>query len=46
MNANRVRDFAKATGQLAKTDHLDAAVLSDFAEKLAATVTALTRRKS
>lgn len=34
VNAKRVRDFAKATGQLAKTDRLDAAVLSDFAEKL------------
>jgi len=34
VNARRVRDFAKATGQLAKTDRLDAAVLSDFGEKL------------
>jgi transposase len=34
MNARRIRDFAKATGQLAKTDRLDAAVLSDFGEKL------------
>jgi transposase len=34
VNARRVRDFAKATGQLAKTDRLDAAVLSDFADKL------------
>lgn len=34
VNARRVRDFAKATGQLAKTDCLDAAVLSDFGEKL------------
>lgn len=34
VNAKRVRDFAKATGHLAKTDGLDAAVLSDFAEKL------------
>jgi len=34
VNARRVRDFAKATGQLAKTDRLDAAVMSDFAEKL------------
>jgi transposase len=34
VNARRVRDFAKATGRLAKTDRLDAAVLSDFAEKL------------
>ena len=34
VNARRVRDFAKATGQFAKTDRLDAKVLSDFAEKL------------
>jgi transposase len=34
VNARRVRDFAKATGQLAKTDRLDAAVLSEFGEKL------------
>lgn len=34
VNARCVRDFAKATGQLAKTDRLDAAVLSDFGEKL------------
>jgi transposase len=34
INAKRVRDFAKATGKLAKTDRLDAAVLSDFADKL------------
>jgi transposase len=41
VNAKRVRDFAKATGQLAKTDRLDAAVLSDFAEKLRPRVSAL-----
>jgi transposase len=34
VNARRIRDFAKATGQFAKTDRLDAAVLSDFGEKL------------
>ena len=31
VNAKRVRDFAKATGQLAKTDKLDARVLAHFA---------------
>ena len=31
-NPRQVRDFAKATGQLAKTDLLDAAVLAHFAE--------------
>ena len=41
VNARRVRDFAKATGQLAKTDRLDAAVLSDFADKLRPAVSAL-----
>jgi transposase len=34
VNARQVRDFAKATGQLAKTDHLDAAMLSLFAERV------------
>lgn len=32
INPRRVRDFAKAAGQEAKTDRLDAAVLSQFAE--------------
>jgi transposase len=32
VNPRQVRDFAKATGQLAKTDRLDAAVLAHFAE--------------
>jgi transposase len=32
VNPRQVRDFAKATGRLAKTDRLDAAVLARFAE--------------
>jgi transposase len=32
VNPRQVRDFAKATGQLAKTDVLDAAILAQFAE--------------
>jgi transposase len=32
VNPRQVRDFAKATGQLAKTDQLDAQVLARFAE--------------
>jgi len=32
INPQRVRNFAKARGRLAKTDALDAAVLADFAE--------------
>ena len=32
VNPRQVRDFARATGQLAKTDALDAAVLARFAE--------------
>jgi transposase len=32
VNPRQVRDFAKATGQLAKTDTLDAQVLAHFAE--------------
>lgn len=31
MNAKRVRDFARATGRLAKTDKLDAQVIAHFA---------------
>jgi transposase len=34
LNPARVRHFARATGQQAKTDHLDAAVLSDYGQKL------------
>jgi len=34
VNPRRVRDFAKATGELAKTDKIDAAVLALFADKL------------
>jgi transposase len=33
-NPRQVRDFAKATGQLAKTDRLDADVLALFAERV------------
>ena len=32
VNPRQVRDFAKATGRLAKTDSLDAAVMAHFAE--------------
>ena len=32
VNPSQVRDFARATGKLAKTDFLDAAVLAHFAE--------------
>lgn len=34
INPRQVRDFAKATGTLAKTDGIDAAVLSHFAESV------------
>jgi transposase len=34
LNPRQVRDFAKATGQLAKTDVLDAGILARFAEAL------------
>ena len=33
-NPRQVRDFAKATGQLAKTDKIDAAVLAHYAEAI------------
>ena len=34
VNPRQVRDFARATGKLAKTDALDAAVLAHFAEAI------------
>jgi transposase len=34
VNPRQVRDFARATGQLAKTDALDARVLALFAERV------------
>src|SRR5690349_2831971 len=34
VNPRQVREFGKATGQLAKTDQLDAAVLALFAERI------------
>lgn len=34
INPRQTRDFAKATGQLAKTDKVDAAVLAAFAKKI------------
>lgn len=34
VNPRQIRDFAKATGRLAKTDTIDAAVLAQFAEAI------------
>ncbi len=34
VNPRQVRDFAKATGQLAKTDRIDADILAPFANKV------------
>jgi len=34
INPRQARDFARATGQLAKTDRVDAAVLADFARAI------------
>src|SRR3954449_8445664 len=34
INPRQVRDFAKATGQLAKTDAIDAAILAFFADRI------------
>lgn len=39
VNPRQVRDFAKSTGQLAKTDRIDAAVLALFAERIRPAVT-------
>jgi transposase len=41
VNARQVRDFAKATGQLAKTDAIDAHVLALFAQRIEPPVRAL-----
>jgi len=41
INPRQVRDFAKATGQLAKTDRIDADVLALFAERVRPDVRAL-----
>jgi transposase len=41
VNPRQVRDFARATGTLAKTDRLDAAVLAHFAEAVRPEVRAL-----
>ena len=41
INPRQVRDFAKATGQLAKTDALDAQVLARFAEVIQPTLRVL-----
>lgn len=41
VNARQVRNFARATGQVAKTDKLDAALLALFAERIRPPVRAL-----
>lgn len=41
VNPRQVRDFAKATGQLAKTDRIDARVLALFGERVQPAVRAL-----
>lgn len=41
VNPRQVRDFAKATGQLAKTDAIDAQILALFAERVRPTPRAL-----
>jgi transposase len=42
VNPRQVRDFAKATGQLAKTDRMDADLLARFAERVRPEVRELT----
>ena len=34
VNPRQIRDFARATGKLAKTDRLDAAAIAHFAEAI------------
>jgi transposase len=41
VNPRQVRDFAKATGELAKTDRIDASMLAHFAEAIRPRVQAL-----
>jgi transposase len=41
VNPRQVRDFAKATGQLAKTDRVDAGILALFAERVRPAMRAL-----
>lgn len=45
VNPRQVRDFAKATGQLAKTDALDAHVLAHFADVVRPTPRPVPRRR-
>jgi transposase len=46
VNPRQVRDFAEATGKLAKTDAIDAAVLAHFAEAIRPQVRALPDEKT
>lgn len=46
INPRQVRDFAKATGQLAKTDQLDARLLALFGERVRPPVRALPDEKT
>jgi transposase len=41
VNPRRVRDFARASGVLAKTDRLDARILAEFGQKMRPPVTVL-----
>lgn len=41
VNPRQVRDFAKSTGQLAKTDQIDAHLLADFAARIRPEIRAL-----
>lgn len=46
INPRQVRDFAKATGQLAKTDRIDAAILARFAQAMMPEVRPLADEKT
>ena len=45
-NPRQVRDFAKATGVLAKTDAIDARIIADFGEKLQPAIRPLKDKES
>jgi transposase len=43
VNPRKIRAFAKASGQLAKTDHIDAQIIASFAEKMRPRVSMVNR---
>jgi transposase len=46
VNPRQVRDFARATGELAKTDHIDTGVIARFAQQIQPQVRPLTDKQT